>query len=142
VALAAPAWAKPKQCLMPAEITAEQTVRHGIFLREAARRCQEDGYVTGTWKKWQTFDQRFGNNLKSATSTRTRAYQREFPNASKAELTQADGKIVTYYRHYPLTRAYCEDVDELLGELTGFGAFTSQAKLLQDEVRMAYKVCQ
>jgi hypothetical protein len=138
----APAAAKPKHCLSKKEIQSEQIVRHGVFLREASRAC-EGIYVTGVRQAWENFVVRFNDRFKKANDDRIKAFQREFPDNWKRMITSADGQIVTYYRYFPLTKAYCENVDGLIGDLTGgFGGFTNQAETIQNEVLSDYKNCQ
>jgi hypothetical protein len=133
--------AKPKHCITDPELRAEQAVRHGIFLREAGQRCND--YNPGTAKQWKDFDGRFASQLSGQTAKRAKFFQREFPDSWKNMMTYYDGRLVTYNRNFPLTRAYCGMIEELLQEnLTGgWGAFTTQAKLTQDESRLEYKLC-
>jgi hypothetical protein len=140
--VAAGAQVKFKRCLSQAEMQTEQLVRQGVFLREAANRCDE--MVPGTAKKWKDFDQRFGARLKSQTDRRAKLFQREFKQDALKVRTYFDGRLVTYHRNVPLTVAYCEHADEMLDEIAkgGWGAFTTQAKLLQNEVLLDYKSCQ
>lgn len=138
------AWAqvKFKRCLSPTEIQVEQLVRHGVFLRESAGRCNE--VTPGSAKTWRDFDQRFGPRLKLQTDKRAKLFQREFRDNALKVRTYFDGRLVTYHRNVPITTAYCENVEELLTEVTkgGWGAFTTQAKTVQNEVLLDYKACQ
>ncbi|MGE5506497.1 MAG: hypothetical protein ACM31L_18890 [Actinomycetota bacterium] len=141
VLAAQPALAKPKHCLSKGEVRSEQIIRHGVFLREAANAC-EGTYVSGVRKAWEDFVVRFNDRFKKANDDRIKAFQREFPDNWKRMITSADGQIVTYHRHTPLTKGYCENVDELVKELSGgFNAFTTQAETIQNEVLSDYKNC-
>lgn len=134
--------AKPKKCLTTAEIQAEQEIRHGIFLREAASRC-DTAYVKGTRQAWDTFYTQAAPRFGKAKDKRIKAWQREFPDTWQRDLTIADGRIVTYHRHFPLSRAYCEGVDDLVQLVVkkGYAGFSKQAKTIQNEVIADYKVC-
>lgn len=134
--------AKPSRCLTAADVKTEQLVRHGIFLREAGNRCDE--WVPGTRQKWLDFDGRFGTRLRSQTDRRIRMFQRAFRDDAVKVMTYFDGRLVTYHRHYPLSEGYCRNVDELLDEVRkrGWGGFTKQAEVIQNEVHLDYKVCQ
>ncbi len=133
---------KAPRCLTAADVKTEQLVRHGIFLREAGNRCDE--WVAGTRQKWLDFDGRFGTRLKAQTDRRIRMFQRAFRDDAVKVMTYFDGRLVTYYRHYPLSEVYCRDVDDLLTEVNrrGWGGFTKQAEVIQNEVHLDYKVCQ
>lgn len=142
--LAAPAWAqakKPKRCLTVAEMTTEQIVRHGVFLRELGTRCEE--FTPGTKKLWTDFDTNFAARLKALTDKRKLVYQREFKDDWVKVMTYFDGRLVTHHRHVPLTRGTCDNVQERLQEVTkkGWKGFTEQAKILQNEVHQDYKIC-
>lgn len=132
---------KFKRCLSTTEMQVEQLVRHGVFMREAARRCNE--YIPGTAKKWTDFDQRFGTRLKQQTDRRAKLFQREFKDDALKVRTYFDGRLVTYHRNFPMTTAYCENIDDKLDEVTkrGWAGFSSQAKVLQNEVLLDYKAC-
>lgn len=140
----APAVAQVKftRCLTQAEVLTEQLVRHGVFLREAGRRCDE--YNPGTAILWKEFDTKFGERFKRQTDKRKRLFQKQFKDKATQVITYFDGRLVTYHRHYPLTGAYCGNVDKLLKDAAkrGWGAFTNQAKTVQNEVLLDYKVCQ
>jgi hypothetical protein len=142
VALAPPAAAKPRGCLTQPEIQAEKEVRHGLFLREAARRC--DGqYLKGSAQTWQTFETANGAKFRQQNGRRISAYKREFPDSWQAKMNQADGRLVTYNRNFPVTQAYCDDVEDLLKDITAtaYGGFTKQAKVIHDQVIDDYKLC-
>lgn len=132
---------KPKRCLSPAEVTTEQIVRHGIFLREASGRCEE--FTSGTWKLWKDFDTTFADRLKGQTDKRKQVYQREFKDNWVKVMTYFDGRLVTYHRHAPVTHGTCVNVQEMLQEITkkGWNGFAKQAKVVQNEVHLDYKVC-
>ncbi len=133
--------AKPKGCLSDGEIVTEQMVHHGVFLREEALRCND--YTPGTWATWAKFDKSFGTRLAAQTASRVKVFQREFPDDWKRMLLHFDGKLVVYYRNYPLTMPYCGDVKNLLDRNAkgGWGSFSKQAKLLQDVERLDWRSC-
>lgn len=132
---------KFKRCLSPAELQVEQLVRQGVFLRESARRCNE--ITPGSGKLWTDFDQKFGVRLKQQTDRRAKLFQREFKDDALKVRTYFDGRLVTYHRNVPLTIAYCENIDKMLIEVSkrGWGAFTKQSKVLENEVLLDYKAC-
>ena len=137
-----PAAAKPKHCFSRPEITAEREIRHGIYLREAAQRC--DGqYLKGSNEMWQKFEAANGAKFKLAMDRRKRAWSREFPDDWQYKVTHADGRLVTFARNVPRTQGFCDNIDELLKEVDkrGYGGFSAQAKLIQNEVVADYKVC-
>lgn len=140
----APAGAQVKfdRCLSPAEALTEQLVRHGVFLREAGNRCDE--YRPGTAKLWRDFDARFGARFKQQTDKRKKLFAKQFKDKASQVTTYFDGRLVTYHRHFPLTTAYCTNVEKLLKDVTkrGWGGFTDQAKTVQNEVLLDYKICQ
>lgn len=140
--LPGPAGAKPKHCLTEAEIKVEQEVRHGVFLREASRRCGEE-LTPGTKQTWDGFAEKSAEKFNRATDRRAKVYQREYEDIWQRQLTYSDGRMVTYYRHFPLTRAYCENVKKLLDGVArrGYGAFAEQAATVQNEVLADYKIC-
>jgi hypothetical protein len=133
---------KLKRCLTQSEVLTEQLVRHGIFLREGGNRCDE--YKPGTATLWKDFDAKFGQRFAQQTAKRHKMFEREFKGKATEVVTYFDGRLVTYYRHYPLGVAYCENVDKLLKDATkkGWGGFTKQAQTIQNEVILDYKVCQ
>ncbi|CAA7619962.1 conserved exported hypothetical protein [Magnetospirillum sp. LM-5] len=143
VFLAQPALAqvKVKRCLSEAEIKTEQLVRHGIFLRESGNRCDE--YNPGTAKMWKDFDANVGTRFAQQTAKRKKLFEREFKTKALEVMTYFDGRLVTYYRHYPLGIAYCGNIEKLLKDVTkkGWNAFVVQAETIQNEVRSDYKVC-
>ena len=141
--VAAPAAAKPKNCFSDAEIGAEREVRHGIYLREAARRCDED-YLKGSAAAWQKFETANGTRFRAANAKRVKAWKREFPDDWQTKMTHADGRLVTFARHLPRTGAFCDNIDGQLKEIgkRGYGAFATQSKRVHNEVIGDYKVCQ
>lgn len=130
-----------KRCLTEQEVQVEQLVRHGVFLRESANRC--DGMMPGSAKKWKSFDERFGPRLKSQTDRRAKLFQREFKKDALKVRTYFDGRLVTYHRNVPLTVAYCTQANKMLDEVgkRGWGGFAEQAKVVQNEVLLDYKSC-
>jgi hypothetical protein len=132
---------KVKRCLSDAEIKTEQLVRHGVFLREAGTRCDE--YSPGTAKLWQEFNVKVGDRFAQQTAKRRKMFEREFKDKAVEVMTYFDGRLVTYYRHYPLGIAYCGNIEKLLKDVSkkGWNAFAAQAETIQNEVRDDYKVC-
>lgn len=130
-----------KRCLSSTEVQVEQLVRHGVFLREAANRC--DDMVRGTAKKWKAFDERFGTKLKQQTDKRAKLFQREFKQDALKVRTYFDGRLVTYHRNMPLTTAYCTQSNKMLDDIAkrGWNGFAEQAKVVQNEVLLDYKSC-
>jgi len=129
------------RCLSESDAQVEQLVRHGVFLREAGRRCDEVN--PGTNKLWTDFDQRFGARLKQQTDKRVKLFARQFKNDALKVRTYFDGRLVTYHRNYPLSMAYCTDIKKMLDEVTkkGWGGFSQQAKVVQNEVLLDYNTC-
>jgi hypothetical protein len=140
---AVPAAAKPKNCFSLPEIAAEREIRHGIYMREAARRCDTE-YVKGLAALWQKFETANGAKFKAANAKRLKGWEREFPDDWKAKVTHADGRLVTYARNIPRTQGFCENMDEQLQELDkrGYAAFSKQSRRVHNEVIGDYKVCQ
>lgn len=137
----ATAQVKFKRCLSDTEVQTEQLVRHGVFLRESANRCDE--MLPGTAKKWKAFDERFGPRLKQQTDRRAKLFLREFKADALKVRTYFDGRLVTYHRNVPLTVAYCTQSNKLLDEVNkrGWNSFAEQAKVIQNEVLADYKAC-
>ncbi|MDO8607987.1 MAG: hypothetical protein Q7R40_15745 [Phaeospirillum sp.] len=135
--------AKPKRCFSVPEIAAEREIRHGIYLREAALRCN-GLYTKGSYEMWQKFESANGPKFKTANDKRKKAWQREFPDDWQHKINHADGRLVTYARNLPRTQGFCDNIEEMLQEVTqrGYGGFSAQAKMLQNEVIADYKVCQ
>jgi hypothetical protein len=137
-----PAAAKPKGCLTAGEMVTEQLVRHGVFLREASRLC--DDTDPGAAKLWKDFDTTFDAQLSAQTARRKTVFQREFPKTSLQMMTYFDGRMVTNYRYnHPTNGPFCKDVMTLLqkNQRGGWGSFTRQAKVIQDNVRLDFKLC-
>lgn len=132
---------KPERCINKAEQAAEQVVRHGIFLREAGNRCEH--LVPGIRQLWLDFDEINGPRFAQQTERRSRIFKRQFKDDWLKVMTFFDGRLVTYYRHYPLTEPYCRNVETLLNDnlRRGWKAFNSQAKLLANEINMDYRAC-
>ena len=135
--------AAPKKCFTKAEIKAEQEVRQGIYLREAASRCAER-LLPGARDRWQKIEEVNGAKFRSAVDRRQKAWKREFPDDWTYQINYADGRLVTYARNVPVTEGFCENIDELLQtiEKRGFVAFTKLAKVVRNQVTDNYKVCQ
>ncbi|MBI3447159.1 MAG: hypothetical protein HY055_17775 [Magnetospirillum sp.] len=140
---AATAGAKPKGCFTLPELKAEQEIRHGIYLREAANRC-DARFLPGAKARWQKIEAANGVKFKAANAKRIKAWEREFPDDWKYKLTFADGRLVTYDRNIPLTSGFCDNIDDLLttAEKGGYGALTKQIKPIRNEVVEDYKACQ
>lgn len=140
----AAAWAaKPKRCLSPAEVVAEQEIRHGIYLREASGRC-DSRLLRGAKARWQKFETANGQRFRNANQKRINAWKREFPDDWQDQMNFADGRLISYDRHIPLTEGFCENIDNLLKtiESRGYGGFSKQAKVVRNQVVDDYKVCQ
>ena len=133
---------KPKRCLSGTEVATEQLIRHGVFLREASGRCDE--YTPGTKAEWTKFDEANADRLRKQTDKRAKFFAKEFKADAQKVMTYFDGRLVTYHRFVPITPAYCRNVQEMLKEIgrRGWGAFTNQAKVVQNEVYLDYKICQ
>lgn len=143
--LATPAFAqvKFKRCLTEPEVKVEKLVRHGIFLREGGNRCDVD-YNPGTAKMWKDFDTKFGTRLAQQTAKRKKVFDREFKDNALEVMTYFDGRLVTYYRYYPLSVSYCGQVDKLLQAVTksGWNTFAKQSEIVHPDVVMDMKICQ
>ena len=131
-----------KRCLTEAEVKVEKLVRHGIFLREGGNRCDAD-YNPGTARMWKDFDTRFGPRLAQQTARRKKVFEREFKDKAVEVMTYFDGRLVTYYRYYPLSVAYCGQVDKLLKEATakGWNSFSRQSEIVLADVVQDLKIC-
>lgn len=140
---AGPAWAKPKSCFSATELTAEREVRHGIFLREAARRCQ-GRFLPNSRKMWETFEEANATRFRGAVAKRMQGWRREFPDDWQVKQIRSDGQIVTYARNQAVTPGFCSNVDDLLqaNAKRGYGGFSAQAKTIRNEVVEDYKQCQ
>jgi hypothetical protein len=141
--LAPAAWGKPKGCFTKAELIAEREVRHGIFLREASRRCQ-GRFLAHSRKIWDAFEQDNGVRFRTQVARRASGWQREFPDDWKIKQTRSDGQIVTYARIQAVTPAFCANVDEMLQEngKAGYAGFARQAARIRNEVTDDYRQCQ
>lgn len=130
-----------RRCLNKQEVATERMIRHGIFLREGGRRCEE--YNPGTARMWSDFDSRFGPRLAQQTDRRKKLFERQFKDDALKVRTYFDGRLVTFYRHYPLSVAFCGHVDQLLKELSrrGWTAFVAQSSSAQPDVIYDLKVC-
>ena len=136
-----PAWAKPKLCMTPAEMSADLIIRHGVYLREAADRC--NSYQPGTRALWKSFDEKFGTRLRGERTKREGAFKREFPDTWLKNVTTFDAKLVTFDRNLPYNEPFCSNIKDLLDEITqrGWGAFATQSKKVRDEARMEFIPC-
>ena len=139
----APAQAKPRGCFTKTEETAEQVVRQGLRLREGAKLCDGDPWRVPTLRLWTAIDQQFGAQFANQTQIRKAAFQREFEKDAENHLTQWDGRIVNYFRYYPLSPEYCVSIKNILLETQkkGWGAVLLHASKSKDEVRMDYRSC-
>lgn len=137
----AAAQVKFTRCLSQSEALTEQLVRHGVFLREAGNRCDE--YNPGTVNAWKDFDAKFGTRMKQQTDKRKKLFTKQFKDKAVQVTTYFDGRLVTYHRHFPISTAYCANVERLLKDVgkRGWAGFTDQAKTVQNEVLADYKVC-
>ena len=134
--------AKPRGCLTRSEMVTEELVRHGVFLREASRLCEDR--TPGGAKMWQDFDTTFDKQLSGQTARRITVFKREFPTAWLQMMTYFDGRMVTNYRYnHPTDGAFCKDVLALLkkNQRGGWGTFSRQAKVIQDNVRLDFRTC-
>ena len=121
----------------------EQLVRHGVFLREASRMCEDR--VPGATRMWTQFDSTFGAQLSGQTARRVTVFKREFPKTWLQMMTYFDGRMVTNYRYnHPTNGPFCKDVMTLLtkNQRGGWGSFSRQAKTIQDNVRLDFKSCE
>lgn len=130
-----------KRCLTTKELETERLVRHGVYLREGSWRC--DKMVSGTWTMWSGIDRDLGPRMKQVTDARKRMFDKEFRQDGDKVRTYFDGRLVTYYRNFPLTGVYCNNIDTMLKEIQGrgWGAYGKQAKRIHDNVRLDFKAC-
>jgi hypothetical protein len=135
------AWAKPQHCFAKAEIAADLIVRHGVFLRESSRRC--DDTRPGTKKMWEDFDKAFGSRLLSQRTRRENAFKREFPQDWLKALTTFDARLVTYERNLYDTPEFCSDIEKLLktNQKSGWSSFVKQSKTLKSVAVLDIKPC-
>jgi hypothetical protein len=143
LAPSASAVAKPRGCFTKAEQQAEEIVRYGLKLREGGRGCDGQPWYRYTLPAWEAVDKLYGPQFRQQTDIRTKAFQREFANDAEHRLSLWNARIVFYYRHYPLSGAYCDDVKKMLAnaQKDGWVKLTKQAHLSRDEVRMTYEPC-
>ena len=134
--------AKPRGCLTKAEMSSDLLVRHGVFLREGADRCNER--QPGGKDLWKQFDQTFGQRLRAERDRRERGFKREFPDTWLRVVTTFDARMVTFDRNLPFTDAFCEEVKSMLDDnkKKGWGSFITQSKIVRDESRMDFKPCE
>jgi len=140
---ASAAGAKARGCFSEAEARAEMTVRHGLFLREAAKLCEEAGLTPGIGAQWADVDKRFGRDFKLNTDLRRAAFAREFDKRAPTTQLVWDGRLVMLQRHAPVTQGQCNDAKRMLQEIQkgGFKVFSKQAAKDNDDVVLDYKVC-
>jgi hypothetical protein len=138
-----PAFAKPKGCFTATEESAEQMVRQGLRLREGARGCDSEPWDAGTLPLWQQIDQQYGPQFAHQTEIRKNAFVREFSNDAENKLSEWDGRIVIYFRNYPLSDLYCGQIKSMMAAIQkgGWPAFTKQAGRSGDVVKMNYNPC-
>lgn len=143
LAVTMPAQAKPRGCFTKAEHNAERTVRHGIFLREMAFRCDVAPFSLQTRSIWLEVDNRIGDQFKRNTELRQRAFEREFEKRAPQILNAWDGRLVMQHRHMFLTKPQCDDAKKALEEARsrGFQAIRKQAEKVRNEVFYDYKLC-
>lgn len=135
--------AKPRGCFTKAEQAAEWQVRHGLRLREGGIACDGSPWDAGTKPLWESVDKQFGPQFKQQTDIRAAAFQREFEGDAENKLTRWNGRIVFYFRNYPLSATYCSSIKTMLSDMLakGWRVFTRQAYYARDEIRMTYKPC-
>jgi len=130
-------------CFTKAEQAAEQIVREGLRLREAAQGCDRLPWRKDTKRLWDDINQRFGQRLAAQTQTRQKAFQREFGDDAENRLAMWDGRIVTTFRHYPLSDDYCDAMKETLESVQkkGWSVIDVLARKGRVEVEMDYRPC-
>ena len=135
--------AKPRGCFTKQEQTAEEVVRYGLRLREGGQGCDEAPWLDRTRPLWDAVDSQFGPQFRQQTETRRQAFIREFENDAENKLSQWNARIVIYYRHYPLSQVYCDQLKKTLTDVTKkpWGAFVKQAAIAHNDVRMTYTPC-
>ena len=134
---------KPRSCFSPAEEVAELDVRQGIRLREGAAGCTARPFQMPLQPIWDEIDKNYGPLFANQTRIRHAAFVREFADNADNKEGEWNGRIVTYFRNYPLTDQYCTSIQKQLQAVQkgGWGAFTKQAAKSGDVVRMIYKSC-
>lgn len=137
----APPDANFKRCLNDKELETERLVRHGVFLREGAWRC--NGAVPGSFDIWRDIDENLGPQMRRVTDARKLLFDREFGESSFQVTNYLDGRLVVYYRNFPLTGVYCNTINRLLKDVQarGWGAYAKQAETLRDNVKLDYRAC-
>ena len=133
-----------RKCFTRPERQAEQMVREGLRLREGAAGCDRPPFYAQTWPLWEDINRTFGQRFAQQTQVRQRAFQREFGKTTENRLMMWDGRIVTYYRNYPLSPLYCSSLHDMLQSMQrkGWTVFTKWAKASADEVEMDYEPCE
>jgi hypothetical protein len=139
----AEAVAKPRGCFTKAEQNAEEIVRFGLKLREGGINCDGDPWNRRTRPLWDKVSDDYDAQFRQNTDIRNKAFLREFENDAEHRLQLWNGRIVFYYRHYPLSGAYCDGIRKMLtdADKNGWVKLTKQARLARDEVRMTYEPC-
>jgi hypothetical protein len=132
-----------KECFAKPEQQAEQIIREGIRLREGASGCDQPPFFMETWPLWQQIDRQFGARFAQQTAVRQRALKREFPDDPDNDETAWNGRVVMYFRHYPLSTVYCQAIKQQLQSVQkkGWAAIAKLAKAGTDEVEMDYRPC-
>lgn len=143
LAVSALAAGKPRGCFTLAEINAERLVRQGLRLREGAVGCDGDPWNARTLSLWRDIDKRFGAQFAQQTKIRHDAFVREFDKDAENRITQWDGRIVTFYRGYPLSGVYCTGVRNQLTEMqkSGWASLKKHATVAPDDVKFVFKSC-
>lgn len=143
VTVSLPAHGKPRGCFTAAEHNAERVVRHGIFLRAMAVRCDGVPFSMGTVAVWADLETRLGPQFKRLTDLRQRGFEREFEKRAQQILFAWDGRLVMQNRHMFLTKPQCDDAKKQMEEGTkrGFAAIRKQADKMRNEVYGDYKIC-
>ncbi|PKU22882.1 hypothetical protein [Telmatospirillum siberiense] len=133
----------PRGCFSAAEEKAEQIVRLGLRLREGARGCDGQPWNMHTQSLWDDIDQRFGARFAAQTNARKTAFQREFSDDADNRLEAWNGRIVFYFRNYPLSEVYCSGIKDMLEQVQkkGWAIVMRNATKGADEVRMDYRLC-
>lgn len=135
------AGAKPRQCFTRAEISADLIVRHGVFLREASKRCNET--IPGSKQLWDDFDKANGPRLLAERKRRESAFKREFGDDWLKAVTTFDARLVTYDRYFYNTPEFCDDIKSQLDDnkKSGWGSFAKQSKTLKDASALDIRPC-
>ncbi len=143
LAPSAEALAKPRGCFTKGEQAAEEIVRFGLKLREGGIACDGAPWERRTRPLWDQVSTDYDAQFKQQTDTRNKAFMREFENDAEHRLSLWNARIVFYYRHYPLSGAYCDGIKKMLtdADKNGWVKLTKQAHLAHDEVRMTYEPC-